>query len=342
MARDRREDRDEMAGSPPGTPRLKAVACLGGVSLERGVPTAEIHDYIQEPDNVVWVDVQDPGPSELALLVDEFGLHPPALEGAAHGQRLPKVDEYKGYSLLVTYAAVPGEDAKVLRTAEVDLFIGRNFVVSIHRGRVPALEEASTRWTRGGPRLREGVGFLVYAVMDAIIDSFAPFLADLEEEIEETEIEVFTRSDEESVRNLLRLKRTLASLRRELHPLRAIFQVLLRRDHPFFPGDTEVHLREVYDHLLRILDMLDAGRESTAAAMDASMAIGSHRLNKTMKTLAVITVAMAIVGSVFGAYGMNFEVVPLSKEPLGFWLIAVGTIGLVAMALLVGWWRRWW
>ena len=342
MARDLRENGDKMAGPPPRPPRLKAMACLGGVSLERGVPTAEIHEYIQENDNVVWVDVQDPGPSELAMLVDEFGLHPPALEGASHGQRRPKVDEYKGYSLLVTYAAVPGEDAKALRTTEVDLFIGRNFVVSIHRGRVPALEEASARWTRGGPRLREGVGFLVYAVMDAIIDSFAPFLVDLEEEIEETEIDVFTRSDEESVRNLLRLKRTLASLRRELHPLRAIFQVLLRRDHPYFPGDTEVHLREVYDHLLRILDMLDAGRESTAAAMDASLAIGSHRLNKTMKTLAVITVAMAVVASVFGAYGMNFEVMPLSKEPLGFWLIAVGTIGLVAVALLLGWWRRWW
>src|SRR5688500_9740078 len=106
MARDQPEIRDEMAGSP-GTPRLKAVACLGGVSLERGVPTEEIHDYIQQPENVVWVDVQDPGPSELAMLVDEFGLHPSALEGASHGQRRPKVDEYKGYSLLVTYAAVP-------------------------------------------------------------------------------------------------------------------------------------------------------------------------------------------------------------------------------------------
>ncbi len=342
MARDQRENRDEMAGSPPGTPRLKALACLGGVSLERGVPTAEIHDYIQEADNVVWVDVQDPGPSELALLVDEFGLHPPALEGAAHGQRRPKVDEYKGYSLLVTYVAVPGEDAKVLRTTEVDLFIGRNFVVSIHRGRVPALEEALARWTRGGARLREGVGFLVYAVMDAMIDSFAPSLADIEEEIEETEIAVFSRSDEESVRDLLRLKGTLASLRHELLPLRAIFQVLLRHDHPFFPGSTEVYLREVYDHLLRILDVLDAGRERAAAAMDASLAIASHRLNKTMKTLAVITVAMAVVGSVFGAYGMNFQVMPLSGAPWGFWLVAVGTIGLVATALLVGWWRCWW
>lgn len=341
MARDPRESRDAAADPPTGPPRLKAVACMGGISLERGIPTDEIHDYIQEAENVVWVDVQDPGSSELTMLSDEFGLDPQALEGASHGRRRPKVVEYRGYSLIITYAAVPGGDGKALRTAEVDLFIGRNFVVSIHRGIVPALEEAAARWTRGGPRLREGVGFLVFAVMDAIVDSFAPYLADVEEEIEETEFAVFTRSDEESVRGLLRLKRTLASLRRELHPLRAIFQVLLRRDHPFFPGSTEAHLREVYDHLLRILDVLDAEREMAAAAMDASLAIGSHRLNKTMKTLAVITVAMAVVGSVFGAYGMNFEVVPLSNEPLGFWLISAGTIGLVALALLVAWLRGW-
>ena len=144
----------------------------------------------------------------------------------------------------------------------------------------------------------------------------------MEEEIEEAEFAVFARSDEESVRSLLRLKRTLASLRRELHPLRAIFEVLLRRDHPFFPGTTEVYLRDVFDHLLRILDVLDAEREMAAAAMDASLAIGSLRLNKTMKTLAVITVAMAVVGSVFGAYGMNFEVLPLSASPWGFWLVS--------------------
>ena len=154
----------------------KGVACLAGVSLERGVPADDIHDYILEADNVVWVDVQDPGPAEIAMLIDEFGLHPLALEDAARGLRRPKADEFKGYLLLVTYAAVTGADTKALQTAEVDLFIGRNYVVSIHRGHVPALEQAQTRWTRGGPMLREGVGFLVYAVLDAIIDSFAPFV----------------------------------------------------------------------------------------------------------------------------------------------------------------------
>jgi len=328
----------------PGTPHLKVVACLGGVSLERGVPPAEIHEYIGDASNVVWVDAQDPGPSELGILSEEFGLHPPSLEAAGQGHRRPKVDEFKGYALLVTYAAVPdpGVGDGGVKTVEVDLFVGRNFVVSVHRGRVPALEDALTRWTRGGPRLREGAGFLVYAVLDALIDSFAPLLADLEDAIEEAEVAVFTRADEEGVRSLLHLKRTLATLRRELQPLRAIFQVLLRRDHPFFPGSTEAYLRDVYDHLLRILDSLEAEREMAASAMDASLAVSSHRLNKTMKTLAVITVAVAVVGSVFGAYGMNFQVIPLATTAWGFWVVAVGTIGSVATTLVLGWWRGFW
>ncbi|WP_165252235.1 magnesium transporter CorA family protein [Paludisphaera soli] len=342
MKLDRRGIRDEAAGEPPGASKLKATACLGGVSLERGVPIEELHDYIKESENVVWLDVQDPGPSELAMLIDEFGIHPLALEGVCLGRRRPKVDEYKGYALLVVYAAVPGDDAGVLRTTELDLFIGRNFLVSVHRGRVPALEEASARWTRGGARLRDGGAFLVFAVMDALVDSFAPLPADLEEDVDEMEIAVFSRPDEESVRALLKLKRTLASLRHELHPLREIFQALCRRDRPFFNGSGEAYLQDVHDHLLRILDVLDALRDRADAVMDATLAIGSHRLNKTMKRLAVITVAMATVGSVFGAYGMNFQSLPLSGSPWGFWLVAGGTITLVTAPLLVGWLREWW
>jgi magnesium transporter len=342
MAQDQQESTSRQASPSSEAPRVKAVACLGGVSLERGVPVGDIHDYIHEDGNVVWVDVQDPGPAEIAMLIDEFGLHPLALEDAAQGRRRPKADEFKGYLLLVTYAAVRGEDLEGLRTAEVDLFIGRQYVVSLHRGRVPALEEALTRWSRGGPMLREGVGFLVYEVLDVIIDSFAPCIGGIEEEIDETEIAVLTRSDAEGVRSLLRLKRDLAALRRVLHPLRAVFQVLLRRDHPFFPGNTEVYLREVYEHVLRILDDLDAERDRASSALEASLAINANRLNQTMKTLAVITVAVAVVGSVFGAYGMNFQALPLASAPWGFWVVGLGTIALVAAALLVGWRLGWW
>ena len=316
--------------------RVKAAACLGGVSLERDVPIVEIQDYLREPDCVVWVDVLDPGPGEIALLIDQLGFHPLALEDAADGRRRPKADEFKGYLLLVTHAAIPGRDHPGQRTAEVDLFIGRNYVVSIHRGRVPALEDARARWTRGGAMLREGVGFLVYEVLDAIVNSFAPVIEAIEEEIDAIEVALLSRSDEEAVRNLLRIKRELAALRRVLYPLRSVFQVLLRPDHPFFPSNTEVYLREVLGHVLRLLDDLDADRDMASGALEASLAINANRLNYTMKTLAVITVAVAVVGSVFGAYGMNFQELPLASSPWGFWVVGLGTIALVTSALVAG------
>ena len=335
--------------------RVKTVACLGGVSLERGVAADEIRDYLNDADNVVWMDVQDPGPEELAMLVDEFGFHPLALEGAGEGRRRPKADEYKAHLALVTYAAVPTaeaapaaagtgtpERARDLPTAEVDLFIGRNYVVTLHRGRVPALDDAAARWTRGGALLREGVGFLAYSILDALIDSFVPLIADIEEEIDETEIAVFTRSDEAGVRELLRNKRTLASLRRVLLPLREIFPTFLRRDHPFFQANTQVYLRDAYDHVLRIVDVLDTQRDMAAGALEASLAVSSHRLNTTMKTLAVLTAAVAVIGSVFGAYGMNFQVMPLAEHRWGFWLVSAGTIAFVVTLALVGRLRRWW
>jgi magnesium transporter len=323
-------------------PRVKVVACLGGVSLERDIPIEEIHDYIREADYVLWVDVANPGPAEIAMLIDEMGLHPLALEEASNGQRRPKAEEFKGYLLIVAHAAVCDEGSRVLRTAEVNLFMGRNYIVATHRGHVPALDEALARWTRGGSMLREGVGFLLYEALDSIIDSFAPFIARIEDEIDAIETALLAQSDEDAFRDLLRIKRELASLRRVLYPLRSVFQVLLRRDHPLFPANIEVYLREVLDHVLRLLDDVETERDMASSTLEASMAINAKRLNRTMKTLEVITVAVAVVASVFGAYGMNFEAMPLASSPWGFWVVGLGTIVVVVAALVVGWRLGWW
>jgi magnesium transporter len=322
---------------------VKTIACLGGVSLERGVPAAEIHDYIQESENVVWVDVRDPDPEQTSILEDEFGFHTLALEAATQaGPARPRLDEYKGYLLLVTHAAVPGGPTRELWTAGVNLFIGRNYLVSIHRGPVPALEQAAARWTAGGPKLRDGVGFLLYTVLDALLGSYLPLIGEIESEIEEVEISMLSLSDDQAVWRLLRLKRTLVELRRVLHPLHEIFQVLLRRDQQGFLTASEVYLREVSNRVLQILDTLETEREMAAGALEASLTVGSNRLNRTMKTLAVITVSVAVVASVFGAYGMNFTVIPLADSPWGFVGVSVGTIAMVVAAVGLGRARGWW
>jgi magnesium transporter len=311
------------------------------VSLERDVPTEEIRDYIRELGNLVWMDVQDPGPEELSMLLEEFGFHPLALEDVAKDQQRPKVDEYKGYMFVVTYGVIASADTTELHTFEVDLFIGRNYLVSIHRGRAPALEDALGRWTRGGVMLREGVGFLVYTVMDAIIDAYFPLINAIEDTLQGTEVEMFTRVHQESIQRLLELKRTLFTLRRVLYPLRETFNLFLRYDQPIFSANTRVYFQDVYDHILRILDVLDIERDMVASTLDAHLTVASNQLNATMKTLTVITVVVAGYGSVFGAWGMNFNVMPLAEVPWGFWGVVSVTTILIALALLVSRWRGW-
>jgi len=341
MARDNSEIGRSQPTPSEDIAKVKTVACLGGVSLERDVPSEEIRDYIRDPSNLVWMDVQDPGPAELSMLSEEFGFHPLALEDVATGQQRPKMDEYKGYTFVVTYGVVPGTDSTTPRTFEVDLFIGRNYVVSLHRGRVPALENALGRWTRGGAMLREGVGFLVYTVMDTIIDAYFPIINAIEDELAKIETEMFARFHQDSVQRLIELKRTLFTLRRVLYPLREAFNLFLRRDQPLFSANTLVYFQDVYDHILRILDVLDIERDMVASTLNAHLTVASNELNATMKTLTIITLVVAGYGSVFGAWGMNFNAMPLTEAPWGFWGVVSVTSIFIAAALVLSRWRGW-
>lgn len=355
------EETTSDVSEPAAAPKVRTLACLAGVSLERGVPTELIREYIREPENLVWVDVQDPGPEELSMLLEEFGFHPLALEDVARAQQRAKVDEYKGYLFVVMYGVVPGgagilpagqagnlphvpawqagglpHGEAELCTVEVDLFIGRNYLVSAHRGKLPALDEAAARWTRGGQMLREGIGFLVYTVIDALIDAYFPLIDAIEQQVSEMEVELFTTFKADTIQRLLHLKRTLVALRRVVNPLREVFHVFLRPEHPFFSAATRVYLHDVYDHILRILDVLDIEREMVASTTEAYLTLSSNRLNVTMKKLTVATICVAILGAVFGAWGMNFPALPLTDAAWGFWAVVAGTVVLVAAVVWIG------
>lgn len=154
-------------------------------------------------------------------------------------------------------------------------------------------------------------------------------------------MEVFRRPGQYDVEKLLRHKRTLFGLRRVLSPLRDAFHIFLRRDQPIFSANTLAYFQSVYDHVLRLLDAIDMEREMVASALEAHLAVVSNRLNAVMKTLTVITVVVAITGSVFGAWGMNFTRIPLAGSPWGFWVVWGGTLLLMCSALLFSWRRGW-
>lgn len=313
----------------------KVTIRLTGPERQECVPIlpARISDHLQDKGAVLFVRIQDAGPEELEMLREEFGFHRLALEDASRQKQRPKADEYPGYYFVVIYSPLPAKADEPVQMTEIDLFVGRNYVVALHPGEIPAMDEALQRWERTDPDLRHNAGFLLHTVVDAVIDAYFPVVDAIEDRLDEVEIDIFSSKDTSS-EDLLDIKRNLFTLRKATYPMRDVFNLFLRRDGHVFNPDTHPYFQDVYDHVLRLLDIIDIQREMAASALDAQLAVTSNRLNETMKRLTVITICVAILGAVFGAWGMNFTHVPLDSLGLtGFVIVTGGAFLLVVVAL---------
>lgn len=305
----------------------------GSQHCEHIRPT-HISDAVKEPNTLLWVDLRDPGPDQIKLLREEFGFHRLALEDVVKQRQRPKIDEYPGYFFVVMYAPLPNGSADTLETVELHLFVGKNYVVTAHRGEIPALNEAMVRWERTDAELRDQVGFLVHVISDSVIDAFFPVVEALEERLDQIEVAMFGSNVQYNAEEVLAIKRTLYTLRKAIYPLREVFNVFLRRDHAIFGAETYPYFQDVYDHILRLLDTVDIERDMATGALEAQLSIVSNRLNETMKRLTLVAICVAVIGAVFGAWGMNFDEVPLhGMGQLGFYFVSGGAVVLVLLAL---------
>ncbi len=293
-----------------------------------------ISDWLRRAGTLVWVNVQDPGPGELEMLRKEFGFHHLALEDVTKQRQRPKVDEYPNYYFVVLYALLEGAAGGAVETIELDLFVGRNYLVTLHREPIPALQEAGRRWEATDPALRTEVGFLLHAVADAVMDAYFPLVEQIEERLEHAELTLFSGAGVLDPEEFLGIKRSLLTLRKAVYPVREVFNVFLRREHMQFHPDTYAYFQDVYDHVLRLLDSIDLERDMATGALEAQLSVISNRLNATMQRLTVIAVCVAVVGALFGAWGMNFTHVPLDNWGIaGFWTL-IGSALLLVTAVL--------
>jgi magnesium transporter len=300
------------------------------------IDPSRISDLLPVAGALLWVDIRNPGPDELDMLREEFGFHGLALEDVANQGQRPKVDEYPDYFFVVMYAPLPGEGLRQLQTEEVDLFVGKNFVVTCHQGEIPSLQDAARRWERTEPELRKQVGFLLHVIADSIIDSYFPVTDALEDRLDRLELSMFGKRSRFDPEEVLILKRTLYTLRKAIYPMREVFNTFLRRDQIIFSAETYPYFQDAYDHVLRLLDTIDIERDMATGALEAQLSVTSNRLNETMQRLTVIAVCVAVMGAVFGAWGMNFDEVPLHHLGVrGFAILCGGATGLVGLALLV-------
>ncbi len=287
-----------------------------------------------------WLDLDVATGSEATSLLSEtFGFHPLALEDVEHFGQRPKHDQYDGFALLVVFGAGRGG-----RLVEVHCFYSEAFLVSVHREPCPELTDLARRLVQPG-RPRPDHVMVLYEVIDSLVDSYFPVLADLDDQIDRLEDEILRRPTEAQLGQLFDLKRALIALRKVVTPQRDLFAGLSAgRDVLAGMTDDAVrYFRDLYDHLIRISDLVDSYRDLVSGALDTHLSTVSNRLNVVMKQLTIIATIFLPLSFLTGFFGQNFAwmVDRLHSLPV-FLVLAVGLQLVVVAALVLMFRRRGW
>ena len=292
----------------------------------------------------LWVDIDVTDLHQAACLENIFNFHPLPVEDTLNPQSRVKIEEFPDYVFLivrgVTYKR-DTEDPYDIDTYNLCFFLGRGYLVSTHRGRAEPIEELVGRVLRSPDLLGRGVERLLHAIVDAATDAYFPVLDEVDSLLDGLEDRVVQRFDESALGDILSLKRLVLSLRRHLAPQREVLSVLTNRPSAFIAPDMQVYFRDVYDHVLRINDSLETYRDLLSSTLDSYLSQVSIRLGRITTGLSVVATLSVPFVVISGMWGMNFESIPLSKSPHGFWLMLGLQLGLGASLVGLLKWRRW-
>jgi magnesium transporter len=307
---------------------VNCVAYQDGRKLA-DIQKREIRSYLQRPDCFVWVALKEPDAAELAEMQDEFDLHELAVEDARHGHQRPKIEEY-GNSLFVVLntVEVAGDE---LKTGEVDAFVGSNYVLTVRQHSERGFQDVRARCEREPELLRHGSGYVLYALMDAIVDRYAPVLDAVETELEALEEQIFTgKSPRENIEALYYVKQKLMTLKHAAGPLLEASSRLFGGRVPQVCSGLGEYFRDVYDHLVRLNQSLDTLRDTVTTAIQVNLAMITIGESEVTKRLAAYAALVAVPTMIAGIYGMNFAHMPELGWRFGY------PAALVVMAAIDG------
>jgi magnesium transporter len=283
-----------------------------------------------------WLDLRSPTADDLALLEETLALHPLAVEDSLHWGQRPKLEEYEGFDFLVLFGFAPDEDG----LAEVHCYYSERFLVTLHRDEAPGLDALYHKYAQA-PHDSEGI-HLLYRVVDSLVDSFFPALTRIDERFDLIEDDLLRRPREDLLQDIFTMKRRLASLRQVIAPQRDLVGRLAAAmvELPGLTPEVERYFRDVYDHLIRLNEMIDVSRELMTSAIDVYMSATSNRMNAVMKQLTVIATIFLPLTFITGFFGQNFAWLVRAVDGwVQFVVLGVG-LELLAVAALVAYFRR--
>ncbi|MFN8557147.1 MAG: magnesium/cobalt transporter CorA [Dehalococcoidia bacterium] len=282
------------------------------------------------PDRLVWVDLEDPTDDEVRVLSGVFHFHQLTIDDCLNPYvDPPKADDYGAYLFLVMQGIDYSTTEERVQTTELDIYLGRSYVVTFHRRPLAAVKDMRDRCRRAAPLPARGADWLAHALLDTLVDHLLPVVETLDERISDLEDEALRHPDPALVPRLLALKRSVLRLRRLAAPQRDVINRLSRGDFAHLLGDdTRMHFRDIYDHLVRLEDLVETLRDLGDSVISTYLATVNNRMNDIMKTLSIVGTVFLPLTLVASIFGTNF--VP-TYEGAGWW----GFGGMVAVFLVI-------
>jgi magnesium transporter len=317
------------------------ASLLRGNDLRTG--GAELIDaFNRDSDDKLWVDILDPQRENLEPLIEvRFGFHELAAEDSLSPNTLPKYDPFPEYDFFIFRAVDVNLHEHGSQTYKLAAFLGRNFLFTIHREAMAPIDDVCNRLPSDRRLLANGPDFLLYSIVDQMVDAHFPLLDSIEECVDNLQDTIFKDAHPKHLDELLHLKRDVNVLRRQSLPQRELLNQISRGDGQFIQKQHLIYFRDLYDHMFRISETIDVERDMMAGTMEAYLSVIANRTNEIMKVLTIFSAIMLPLTLIAGIYGMNFAYEPELHWRFGYWY-ALGLMAITAVLMLFWFRRRGW
>lgn len=313
---------------------IKIMFCKEKKEIITSIQKDEIKDILKNEDNLVWVEIENPTKDDLEFAKDIFSLHPLTVEDCVNTNARPKIDQFPSYLFLILHAAGINRSTLKINTLELNICVGKNFLLTVHMDPIPSLKTAWERSEKNVAIMASGSDNLLYQVCDSLVDNYFPLIDMLDTKIDKIESEVFSNPNESILEQIFLLKNDILFLRRTISPQRDTINMLAKGDHRFIGSGTGIYFRDIGDNLMFVLDTIETYRDTLTGALDAYLSNSANKTNEIMKTLTVIATITMPLTLITGIYGMNFKSMPELSWKFGY-IGAYVLMAIVACGMLI-------
>ena len=324
------------------------ILCLDqNKNLKTDISKDDIASLLQEKKSLLWIDLDKSTDEELRILSDIFHFHHLAVEDCAHYTDLPKIDEFEDHLFIVIHGVLYDTKKDEVHKPELDIFVGKHYVVTVHNEPLKTVN-LNLEKVRTDPAIfSKGADFLLYNLIDVLVDNYISLLDYWDDKIERLEDKILSGEIKDIMPEIIDIKRKILGLRRSIGPQRDIISKLSRRDSAVISNKNVIYFRDIYDHMVRVYEILEVNRELLTGTFETYLSTVSNRMNEIMKRLTIVATIFMPLTLIVGIYGMNFNPavsrwnMPELNWPYGY-ISVMGLMAVIALGMILYFRRKKW